>query len=195
MDEFVHEIAQLLNQVVQQGIDIYWMPGNRDFLMGKKFLQISGLKYLPDPSIIILPGIRLMLAHGDAYCLNDHAHQVLRALTRNKIFYHAFLILPASWRIGLGGSLRRYSQNKKSQAFINEKRYRVEQKPLFKQMLKFGVFHVIYGHVHSPEIKSSEWKGRRFYEYVLSDWDIVPTIYGYHMSKGLHQLSQSIFDS
>jgi UDP-2,3-diacylglucosamine hydrolase len=193
MDEFARDIAILLKQLKQKGMELYWMPGNRDFLIGNDFLEMAGLQRLEDPSVILLPGLRVMLSHGDAYCVFDRAHQLLRLLTRNIWFCGLFQLLPQSWRLALGASLRSYSQMQKKKLDKSHQKFQIGQKKLFATMSKLGVFQVIYGHVHRSEIKTNKWKAYQFYEYVLSDWDASPKIICYNIDKGLHFLDNKGF--
>lgn len=185
IDDFAKEIAQALKRLQQRGIQLYWMPGNRDFLMGQRFLTLAGLTALKDPSLIILPGLRIMLSHGDAYCVHDYAHQLLRFITRNAIFKSLFCLLPFRWRKSLGMGLRQFSQNQKKRP-TNHKKYSIGQHKLFKHMLEFGITQVIYGHIHRPQIITSDWKARRMYQYILSDWDANPKILCYNLTKGFY---------
>ena len=50
---------------------IAFMVGNRDFLLGAKTLRDSGMMGLPDPTVLIAWGQRVLLTHGDALCLDD----------------------------------------------------------------------------------------------------------------------------
>lgn len=193
IDAFAEEIAASLYQLKLKGIELYWMPGNRDFLIGQTFLDRAGLQRLVDPSLILLPGLRVMLTHGDAYCIYDYAHQALRLLTRNPVFFYLFQLLPQAWRLRSGQTLRNYSQNKKQHDYQMAKKFQIGQKKLFLQMLKFDVFHVVYGHIHRPEQKITQWKARTFHEYVLSDWDAKPQLICYNKEKGLFFLNSKGF--
>src|SRR5476649_1697273 len=49
-------VIQALRQAVDKGVPIYLMHGNRDFLLGKKFLRASGCQLLGDEEVISLAG-------------------------------------------------------------------------------------------------------------------------------------------
>jgi len=186
ISDFAQEIAFHLKRLVQQGIAIYWMPGNRDFLIGPRFLALAGLIPLNDPSLIYLSGLRIMLTHGDAYCVHDYSHQLLRFITRNRWFKFLFCKLPFAWRKSLGMGLRQFSQNQKKSS--SSKKYLIGQKKLFNHMSKYSVNQVIYGHIHRPGLITTDWHARRMYEYILSDWDANPKILCYNLTNGLYFL-------
>jgi UDP-2,3-diacylglucosamine hydrolase len=57
------------------------MHGNRDFLFGPRLAAETGIELIEDP--LLLPDATL-LAHGDAFCLDDEAYQQIRALFRSE---------------------------------------------------------------------------------------------------------------
>ena len=122
---FEHQIASALQELTQAGMDIFWLPGNRDFLIGAQFLKMCGVKHLPDPSVIALPGMRVMIAHGDAYCLYDYGHQLLRLLTRSTWKRRLLLALPKKLRRLLILAVRQKSQMKAASRPQNHKKYSI----------------------------------------------------------------------
>ena len=186
--DFEKKIAQALLDLNQSGIDVYWMPGNRDFLMGQKFLNMCGMTFLPDPSVIALPGLRLLVAHGDAYCLNDYGHRCLRALTRCSWQRQLILALPKWLRQRLIQAIREKSQRKAHIRPANSNKYAIVQSALFKDMQRNHVTHVVYGHIHQPNIKETFWKNWLMKEHILSDWDVNPKALCYNVGKGIYFL-------
>ena len=161
------------------------MPGNRDFLLGEKFLKLSKMHLLPDPCVISLKGIRIFLTHGDAYCLHDKAHQFLRRLTRPKLMKSLFLAFPKNIRASIVHRVRNLSRGKKIYTNPHHKKYQVVKEKLFQDMQSHQVNHVIYGHVHHPQHTQHLWKNRQINEFILSDWDQKPHIVCYNLMKGL----------
>ncbi len=86
LDFWANSIIKQLNSLADLGIKLYFMPGNRDFLMGSSFLNKAHMQYLPDPTPISIGETIVLLSHGDRYCTRDKSHQWLRRLTRNDIF-------------------------------------------------------------------------------------------------------------
>src|ERR1700761_1476673 len=74
---FHQSIAASL-RALSQTVPIYFMRGNRDFLVGRRFCKVAGMQFLKDPTVINLYGIKTIVAHGDALCTQDIAHQKFR---------------------------------------------------------------------------------------------------------------------
>ena len=51
-DELYHKITNLLKKASNNGLEILFMRGNRDFLISKKFKKMSGVEVIPDPYYI-----------------------------------------------------------------------------------------------------------------------------------------------
>lgn len=183
--DFEISIAKLLLELHALNIPVYFMPGNRDFLLGDKFLKLAKMHLLPDPCVISLKGIRIFLTHGDAYCLHDKAHQFLRRLTRPKLMKSIFLAFPKTIRASIVHRVRNLSRDKKIYTSPHHKKYQVVKEKLFQDMQRHQVYHVIYGHVHHPQHTQHLWKNRQINEFILSDWDQKPRIVCYNLVKGL----------
>src|SRR3990167_6821431 len=111
-------IAQDLMQLKQAGVQLYFMPGNRDFLLGQKFAEIAGWQILADPTVLVLNQQHVLLTHGDQFCTDDVAHQWLRYFTRNQWFTRNFLRLPKQWRQAIVARVRKRSQNRQAHALM-----------------------------------------------------------------------------
>ena len=62
---------QELSAVVKSGVPVYFMAGNRDFLVGERFAAQTGLRILTDPTVVDLYGTPTLLMHGDSLCTRD----------------------------------------------------------------------------------------------------------------------------
>lgn len=186
MDEFSMKILSMLKQLHEFDIKVYFMPGNRDFLIGKTFLSLANVVLLNDPSVICLEDTRIFLTHGDKYCLHDKPHQLLRMLSRPRWLRAALLRFPKKLRQRLIHSVRRHSQQQLRDH--QSKKYEVVFNQLFQDMKKQHVFNVIYGHVHQPQYIEKTWKGMLYNVFILSDWDANPTVICYNKRKGIELL-------
>lgn len=180
INEWSLGIAHQLASLSSQGIALFYMPGNRDFLLGSEFAHHAGWKVLPDPSLIYLGKEEVMLAHGDVYCTLDKAHQRFRRLTRNKLFLTLFLSLPLSFRQSLVNKVRSISQNKVSQS----KEKDVAAESVIQAMSHYKVTTLIHGHTHKPGL--IQYKSEELKRYVLSDWDDIPQLLCYDNTKGFY---------
>src|SRR5690349_1696155 len=73
-------VEQALRALHDGGVPVYFMHGNRDFLLGTDYAARAGLTLLADPSIVDLHGERTLLMHGDTLCTDDVDYQNFRAL-------------------------------------------------------------------------------------------------------------------
>lgn len=183
LDAYSLKILEQLKTLTLQGMAIYFMPGNRDFLLGARLIAKYGLFPLKDPSIIKLGEQSILLSHGDRYCTGDKAHQRLMRLTRNNIFPFIFKKLPLSFRQKLVGNLRKMSaENKeKSRSMMD-----TVEKDLIKAMQNSQTAMIIHGHTHRPAQKVLKDKDRLYQQIILSDWDDNPWVLCYDISVGFY---------
>lgn len=183
IDAYGLKVMKLLRQLHQAQVEVYFMPGNRDFLIGSQFLEQSQMIGLNDPTIVTLDGERLFLTHGDRYCTRDKAHQFFRRITRHNWFKPLFLLLPGSIRRHLVDSVRNHSQTKKR---LSQDSYQINHQKLFKEMHHHQVFAAVYGHVHQKAHFQDTYKHFSYQRYVLTDWDENPSLLCYNKLKGFH---------
>ena len=77
------EVKTAIRTLTDLGIPVYFMHGNRDFMIGADFAAETGITLLPDPYVLDIHGTQVILAHGDAMCTDDHEYQAMRAMSRN----------------------------------------------------------------------------------------------------------------
>ncbi|HAT6978008.1 TPA: UDP-2,3-diacylglucosamine diphosphatase [Legionella pneumophila] len=176
-------IAKQIKSLTQSGIEIYFMTGNRDFLLGTSFAKRTGWKILTEPTVITLGNNRILLAHGDRYCTSDRSHQRFRLLTRNRWFSFLFLRLPLSIRKRLVNGVRKIS--------LNNHHKSIEQMDIVKEaairhMSKNNAEILIHGHTHKPGLTNYSYEERILTRYVLSDWDDIPRLLCYDNTKGFY---------
>ena len=162
---FQKMIMQKLNQLTQTGVPVFFMHGNRDFLIGKKFEQQTGITIIKDPSLLNIYGKDLLLMHGDSLCWEDKAHQRFRKLTQNRFTQKLFLSLPISLRKKIGLALRKESKKRtrQLQSYIMD----VSPKAVEKAFHHFNPVLLIHGHTHQPAIHKISAQQTRI---VLGAW-------------------------
>jgi UDP-2,3-diacylglucosamine hydrolase len=167
---YLRRIVDALHATSSAGVKIFWMAGNRDFLVGKDFARAAGLVCLPDPYVAEIGNARIVLAHGDAQCTDDLDYQAFRREVRNPQRQQAFLAQPLARRKAIIESLRsgsREAQLGKSMEIMDVNPGAIAA--LFEQT---GTSLMIHGHTHRPAIHVHDGKVR----HVLPDWDgdVVP---------------------
>ncbi|MGQ3891038.1 UDP-2,3-diacylglucosamine diphosphatase [Legionella sp. CNM-4043-24] len=181
------DIASRLASLSGQGVQLYFMPGNRDFLIGQRFADLARMTLLTEPTVIQLDDLPVLLVHGDRYCTKDRGHQYLRALTRNRLFTRLFLSLPLALRNRVVAGVRRLSTSRTWDPVAMD----VVPEVVLAHMQACQVQTLIHGHTHKPGVSQYEHAEKIFSRYVLSDWDDKPKLLCYHNSKGLYFVHDS----
>ncbi len=162
-------VQQALKALTHQGVELFFLSGNRDFLIQADTLREAGCQPLSDPSIINLHGIPTLLTHGDLLCTQDVAYQRFRKVVRNPLVRALFVRLPKRVRQSSAAKLRA-----KSQAYQGRVSMSILDVPpeSATQFLDFhGVTQLIHGHVHRPKIHDHLLAdGRTAKRVVLGDW-------------------------
>lgn len=153
LSPFNRKIIQALRQATESGLPIYFMRGNRDFLIGKRFAKQTGVKLLNDPTVIDLYGVPTLLMHGDSLCTLDEKHQKWRQATLNPTYQKlALLLLPLAVRRKIGRWLRKKSGM--HQKNLAESITDVNPETVIQVMQTYQATQLIHGHTHRPAIHS-----------------------------------------
>ena len=135
---------------LSQKVPIYMITGNRDFALGERFAHASGVKILHDPCIVDLYGRKVMLSHGDIFCIDDVAYQNFRKKVHNPAFLRNMSRLPLWVRRGLARYARYKSKRHTGRTKLSIQD--VNQQEVEKQMQAHNVNLLIHGHTHRPAI-------------------------------------------
>jgi UDP-2,3-diacylglucosamine hydrolase len=148
---------------------VYFMAGNRDFLLGPAGLRACGMQVLTDPTALDFLGQRWLLSHGDALCLDDTDYMRFRAEVRTSGWQSAFLAKPLSEREAIARGLRTQSEaRKRSNAHDPALWADVDTQAAREWLQRAGAHTLIHGHTHRP---ASHNLGNGLQRVVLSDWD------------------------
>lgn len=163
--EFERRCIALLARTAQRGRTLGFMVGNRDFLAGAGLRAAAGLLELPDPTLLVAFGQRVLLTHGDALCLADTDYQRFRAEVRGAAWQAAFLARPLAERHALARGLRDASeQRKRAMADWPD----IDAPAASRWLDAAGAPTLVHGHTHRPG-SGVVSAGRT--RHVLSDWD------------------------
>jgi UDP-2,3-diacylglucosamine hydrolase len=165
-DPFNRSIATALRRLSDGGTAVYWLGGNRDFLVGTGFAEAAGLTLLPEPHVATIAGRQVVLVHGDAQCTDDLKYMAFRAQVREPAWQSQFLAMPLAQRKAIIAGLREGSR-----AAHGEKSYEImDVTPAAVAALHAdsGTDVIIHGHTHRPALHETDGKSR----YVLPDWEL-----------------------
>jgi UDP-2,3-diacylglucosamine hydrolase len=178
VDDFSKKVTNQIKNLINQGLKVYFLPGNRDFLLGEHFSKLCGWELLPEQKLIDLNGNKVLILHGDELCTQDKAHQRFRKLSRNKFIRKLFLILPKSFRINVVNKIRSSSKAKT----LTYKEIQISEPMIRELFTKYRADIIVHGHIHTPleiDYVINAVPKKRF---VLSDWDDIPKILVYNVS-------------
>ncbi len=159
---WLDEIVEHLKKFTQAGNQIFFLVGNRDFALGRKFLNQFNGTLLPDEYILNIANKKFKIEHGDALCTDDVSYQRFRRVIRNPLLLMLIKSTPLSFRQKLANGFR-----KKSRESQQYKTYDIMD--VNTQAVDHALNHVdvlIHGHTHRPEIHDVNGKPR----IVLGDW-------------------------
>ncbi len=161
-------IKQALRELVDQDVPVYFMHGNRDFMIGEDFATETGVKILPDPYVLEIHGTRVLLSHGDAYCTDDVEYQEVRKMTRDPQWQAMMLTKPVQERLEFAARAREASLAHGDA--VNEDITDVNGEAIEQALREADVGIMLHGHTHRPHVHSLTVDGRDCTRIVLGDW-------------------------
>jgi UDP-2,3-diacylglucosamine hydrolase len=146
--ELENTVADALAQLHERGVPVFFMHGNRDFLLGDAYARRARMTILPDPSVIDIEGERVLLMHGDTLCTDDTRYQAFRSQTRAANWQRAFLDKPLRERQAFAAQARAESQ--RYTRSVDDAITDVNDDAVRETMIEQGVEKLIHGHTHRP---------------------------------------------
>ncbi len=161
-------IKMALRKLADSGIPVYFMHGNRDFMIGRKFANETGIEILEDPYPVKLYGQKVLLSHGDAMCTDDVQYQRVRSMTRDPDWQASILAKPLKERLRIAEEARRQSLEQKLN--LNSDIMDVNQGAVMRTINEYSADVLLHGHTHRPDIHTVDLGNRKAKRIVLGDW-------------------------
>jgi UDP-2,3-diacylglucosamine hydrolase len=163
---FHARVIAALRALGDAGVAIFWMAGNRDFLVGEGFARAAGLTLLHEPHVAVIGGQRIALVHGDAECTLDTKYMEFRAMVRQPAWQAQFLGMPLAQRKQIIAGLREGSR----EAHASKTYEIMDVTPAAIEALfaSTSADVLIHGHTHRPALHLHGEQRR----YVLPDWEL-----------------------
>lgn len=164
-DPFNADICAALKALAAAGTQVFFLPGNRDFLVREAFAATTGVTIIPDESVVDISSTPTLLLHGDTLCSDDRAYLEFRAQVRSETWQRDFLARPLADRKAEIADLRARSEAGKREkpAELMD----VNQDAVAQAYARHGVARIIHGHTHR-RAHHRDAGGERW---VLPDWD------------------------
>ncbi len=177
--ELPQRIADATRAVRDAGVPVYFMVGNRDFLLGEDFARRAGFTtcrqraplaaaLLDDATVHDIQGRPTLLMHGDVLCTDDVAYQAVRKQVRSPQWQAQVLSMSLDARRAFAAKAREESRKHTGSAM--ESIMDVNSDAVAAAMLSAGVNRLIHGHTHRPAVHSLDLQGNAGERIVLGDW-------------------------
>ncbi len=164
----IKAVKKHLKALTDQGTPVFYIHGNRDFLIGQLFSEQTGVTLLDEYSVIDLYGTSTLLTHGDLLCPDDLPYQPFRTKSHSAKWQENVLSKPLILRLLYARwyRLRSYfHKRKKSQGIMD-----VNQQTITQIMQKYQTRRLIHGHTHRPAVHDLKIQGQTAQRFVLAEW-------------------------
>ncbi|MCH7636700.1 MAG: UDP-2,3-diacylglucosamine diphosphatase [Proteobacteria bacterium] len=161
-------IKLAIRKLTDSGIPVYFMHGNRDFMIGRRFANETGVEILKDPYPVKMYGQKALLSHGDAMCTDDVQYQRVRLMTRDPDWQQSMLAKPLKERLRIAEEARRQSLEQKLNLSMDI--MDVNQGAVMRAINEYGVDVLLHGHTHRPDVHTVDLGNRKAKRVVLGDW-------------------------
>lgn len=164
-DPFNAGVCAALKALADAGTRVFFLPGNRDFLVRDAFAAAAGATLVADGTIVEAGGLPTLLLHGDTLCTDDRAYQEFRATVRSDAWQRAFLAKALAERKAEIASLRARSEAGKRVKPMEL--MDVSAAAVDEAYATYDVMRIIHGHTHRQACHQNGGRER----WVLPDWD------------------------
>lgn len=167
-DDYNNRVLDAFRALSASGTRLYFLHGNRDFLLGQDFAAATGGSLLPESALLELPRERVLLMHGDQLCTADEKYLAFRAQSRDPAWQAMMLGNPLEQRLMIAQMWR--MQSKANNANKPENIMDVTPSEVERVLREAGAAVLLHGHTHRPQVHEFEVDGRPARRLVLGDW-------------------------
>ncbi|ALS33614.1 UDP-2,3-diacylglucosamine hydrolase [Pseudoalteromonas translucida KMM 520] len=161
-------VAKHLKAVSDSGTPVYFIHGNRDFIMRDKYAAMAGMTLLDEQTVIDLYGTPTVILHGDEMCTQDIEYQTFRRKSRGWWWPKLMLAMPLWYRKKIARNAR--EKSKLSQANKPLEILDVVDDAVLATFAKHQVTNMIHGHTHRPNVHTYTVNQETLTRTVLGDW-------------------------
>jgi UDP-2,3-diacylglucosamine hydrolase len=161
-------VAARLSQVSESGTEVFFIHGNRDFIMREDYAKSASMTLLPEQVVIDLYGTPTVILHGDEMCTQDVEYQKFRKKSRGWWWPKLMLAMPLWYRKKIARNAR--EKSKQSQAGKALEILDVTEDAVLAMFEKHQVVNMIHGHTHRPNVHHYSINNNKLTRTVLGDW-------------------------
>ena len=166
--EYYAGMKVAIRALVDSGVPVFFMHGNRDFMIGERFAEETGVTLLQDPHPVELHGTRVLLSHGDSLCTDDVEYQQVRAMTRNSELQAMMLAKSVEERMAFAQQAR--AQSMAHGEALDLQITDVNHDAVDAMIREYGCDVLLHGHTHRPAVHPLHVDDRPVHRIVLGDW-------------------------
>lgn len=164
---------------LSRDVELYFIAGNRDFLLGDAFAARVGMRRLEEPQFVQLGTQRSLLIHGDTLCTDDHVYQQFRAMVRDPAWISATLATSLSERRQIAARMR--DDSKAATSMKASEIMDVNETTVAECFHRNEADVIIHGHTHRPAMHRYDAGLLRV---VLGDWVREPSFLSWQSGQG-----------
>ena len=168
-DSNLYKIYEEALLEASRNLNLYFIHGNRDFLIGKDFINRNNITLLNEEELVSIGNKNFLIMHGDQLCSDDLDYQSLRIELRSKVWQNNFLSKTLDERITIANQLR-----KESVAATSRKNYEImdiSNNTFIEKCKHFSDLDtVIHGHTHRQKIHTYNINNQNLLRIDLGSW-------------------------
>jgi UDP-2,3-diacylglucosamine hydrolase len=166
--ELAGEVRAALRALAGTGVPVYFIRGNRDFLLGQDYADAAGMTLLPDPCVLQLRGEPTLLLHGDLLCTDDEKYLAFRRQVRDPAWQAQFLAQPLAQRRAFAAQARAasFAAQQAQPLAIGD----AHPDAVATMLQRYDLRRMIHGHTHRPAVHDLQIDGVPHQRIVLGDW-------------------------
>lgn len=177
---FIWSIKNALTELDKNNVAVFFMQGNRDFLISEKFFQETHCQPISIPYVIELNTEKILLMHGDQLITADKEYGIFRNFVQNPIVKSLFLHLPQKLRLRIVNKIRNNSESiYKRKLQKKQSVFDVSQVAIENWIKRYQATTIIHGHIHKPGEHNFIMDNKICKRFVLGDWGRKATILAY----------------
>jgi len=166
--ELTEAVIGAIKALSNSGTQVYFIHGNRDFMLGKHYAEQANMILLPEKQLIDLYNEKVLLMHGDTLCTRDIDYQKFRKKSRSWWWQGFMKSLPLWLRKKIADNYRKKSKQAQKAKTLDI--MDVTESEVIKDLETYNCQLMIHGHTHRPNIHNLIANNQKAERIVLGDW-------------------------